>query len=81
VLDFMWQVMRDPDSITSVPAGIEDYFLEFREQFNAGANGDELEKDWNLIGRDRAPNIVPWLKRHRDDVWIKLYGAAPRPGS
>ena len=80
VLDFMWQLMRDPDSVTAVPAGVEDYFVEFVDEFNAGAGGDELEKDWNLLSRDRAPNIVPWVKRHRDDAWVKLYGAVPKPG-
>lgn len=81
VLDFMWKLMLAPDSVTAVPAGVEDYFVEFVDQFNAGAGGDELEKDWNLFSRDRAPNIVPWVKRHRDDVWVKLYGAVPKPGS
>ena len=85
MLDFMWQVMRNPDSIKAVPDGIEDFFVKWREEFNAGVAGEELESDdsisnlWNVFSRERAPNIVPWLKRNRDQVWIKLYGGMPHP--
>ena len=35
MLDFMWQLMRQPDSITKVPDGIEDFFVKWRKQMNA----------------------------------------------
>ena len=84
MLDFMWQLMRQPDSITKVPDGIEDFFVKWRKQMNAGMSS-ELESDdsisnlWNVFSRERAPNILPWLKTNREDVWIKLYGGMPSP--
>jgi hypothetical protein len=45
MLDFMWQVMRNPDSVKAVPDGIEDFFVKWREEFNAGVAGEELESD------------------------------------
>ncbi len=84
MLDFMWRLMRDPDSVSSVPAGIEDFFVEWRDQMNAGA-GEKLESDdditnlWNVFSRERAPNIVGWLRRNRDEAWVKLYGGMPKP--
>jgi hypothetical protein len=32
-----------------------------------------------VFSRERAPNILPWLKKNREDVWIKLYGGMPAP--
>jgi len=84
MLNFMWTLMRDPDAVSSVPAGIEDYFVRWRDEMNAGA-AEELESDssisnlWNVFSRERAPNIVGWLKRNREDAWVKLYGGMPAP--
>ena len=83
VFNYMWQAMRDPDQLDShpmnvVPFELEDYFLERRDELNAGAKG-ELESDFNWTGRDTAPNLVRWLKRNRHQVWIKLYGSMPPP--
>jgi hypothetical protein len=61
-----------------VPFEVEDFFLDRRDELNAGAEG-ELELDFNWTGRDRAPNLVRWLKRNRHQVWIKLYGGMPAP--
>lgn len=82
-LNYMWQVMRDPDQLDSfpmnvVPFEVEDFFLDRRDELNAGAKG-ELESDFNWTGRDQAPNLVRWLKRNRYQVWIKLYGGMPAP--
>lgn len=84
MLTFMWGLMRNPDSITSVPAVVEDFFVEWRKSMNAGA-GEQLESDdsignlWNAFSRERAPNIVGWLRRNRNDAWVKLYGGMPPP--
>jgi hypothetical protein len=84
MLDFMWRLMRAPDAITSVPAGIEDFFVTWRDEMNAGV-AEKLESDdsitnlWNVFSRERAPNIVPWLKGHRQEAWVKLYGGMPAP--
>jgi hypothetical protein len=85
MLNFMWQLMRTPDAIRSVPDGIEDFFVEWRGPMNAGVHADELQSDddvsnlWNAFSRERAPNILPWVKRNRESVWVKLYGGMPAP--
>jgi hypothetical protein len=85
MFDFMWKLMREPDSVTKVPDGIEDFFVKWREGMNAGVSY-ELESDdsagnlWNVFSRERAPNIVVWLRLNRQAAWIKLYGGMPAPG-
>ena len=86
MLNFMWQLMRDPDSITSVPAAVEDFFVKWRKNMNAGqAEDNQLQSDskasnlWNAFSRERAPNMVPWIKQNRDEAWVKLYGGMPKP--
>ena len=32
MLDFMWQLMKEPESIKAVPDGIEDYFAKRRKR-------------------------------------------------
>jgi hypothetical protein len=84
MLNFMWSLMKDPESVRSVPAAVEDFFVEWRDQMNAGS-GEQLESDdsignlWNAFSRERAPNIVGWVRRNRNDVWVKLYGGMPAP--
>lgn len=84
MLTFMWDLMRNPDSNAPVPAVAEDFFVDWREQMNAGA-GEQLESDssignlWNVFSRERAPNIAGWLRRNRQDAWVKLYGGMPPP--
>jgi hypothetical protein len=84
MLNFMWQLIREPDLVTSVPGGIEDFFLKWREEMGAGED-EQIQSDsswknlWNLFSHEHSPNLVPWLQRHADEAWIKLYGGMPKP--
>jgi hypothetical protein len=85
MLDFMWKLMRD--EAISVPGEVEDYFVKWKEEVGAGAGEkDQIETDsawtnaWNLVTRERATNLLPWLKKHKDDAWVKLYGGIQPPG-
>lgn len=86
MLDFMWRLMQAPDSVVAVPSGIEDFFVKWRKQMGAGVEGEKIRTDaswsnlWNAFGRDESPNLVPWLRAHRGDAWVKLYGGMPPPG-
>jgi hypothetical protein len=40
---------------------------------------DDVTNLWNVFSRERAPNILHWLKLERQDIWIKLYGGMPAP--
>jgi hypothetical protein len=69
-----------------VPSAVEDYFIRFRERFNAGmGSGNEIETDsswsnaWNLFGREESPNLLRWVSDNRDAVWTRLYGGMPTP--
>jgi hypothetical protein len=83
MLNFMWSVFRG--GATEIPAGIEDYFVKFKSQFNAGNEKDEIETDdhwynlWNAFGRTKATNLLPWVTRHKEEVWGMLYGRLPHP--
>jgi hypothetical protein len=85
MLNFMWRLMRDPDSVISVPSGVEDWFVKWREEMGAG-EGEAIESDsswrnlWNVFSRERAPNLLPWVKSHAEAAWVKLYGGMPHPG-
>ena len=73
MLDFMWRLMRDPDASSSVPAGIEDFFVEWREQMNAGSS-EELESD------DSAPNLWNVFCARAGAEHRRLAQAEPRRG-
>jgi hypothetical protein len=85
MLDFMWQLMRDV--VSAIPASLEDYFLEFKDQFNAGNTDDEIQEQshghwynpatWGT--RSTSPNLVRWLNSHKGEVWPMLYGSLPHP--
>jgi hypothetical protein len=85
MLDFMWKLMRD--EAISVPSEVEDYFVKWKAEVGAGAGEkDQIETDsawynaWNAVTRERATNLLPWLKKHKEDAWVKLYGGIQPPG-
>jgi hypothetical protein len=85
MLNLMWELMRDDSAVTThMTPELEDYFVKFRSQFNAGEK-DELETDthWydptSWFGRTKSPNLKRWLVAHKDTVWAQLYGRMPHP--
>lgn len=85
VFDFMWKLMRD-EELTSVPQGVETYFVEFKDQMNAGEDDkNKIESDshwynaWNLFTTEHSPNLLSWLKANKQQAWTKLYGGMPSP--
>jgi hypothetical protein len=85
MLDFMWTFVKAPDALTKVPEGVEKYFLDWKKQMGEGEGTDQIQSDssvwnlWNAFSREESPNLVPWLKRHADDAWVKLYGGMQKP--
>ena len=86
MLDFMWSLMRD--EATKVPESVESYFVKWKDEFGAGAGEkDQIETDsawynaWNLVTTERATNLLPWLKKHKEDAWVKLYGGIQPPSA
>jgi hypothetical protein len=84
MLDFMWKLMRD--EATSVPGAVEKYFLKWREEMGAGVDKDDQIKSdsawynaYNLFTTEHSPNLLAWLKRHKEEAWTKLYGGMPPP--
>ena len=84
VLNFMWRVMRD--EATSVPDDVEDYFVRYRDEFNAGmGRGNQIETDssignlWNIFTREESDNLLQWVLDNRREVWTRLYGGMPAP--
>jgi hypothetical protein len=85
MLNLMWNLMRDDEAVgTFMTPALEDYFVKFRSQFNAGEK-DELETDthWydptSWFGRTKSPNLKTWLVAHKATVWSQLYGSLPHP--
>jgi hypothetical protein len=78
-LNFMWSVFRGQPP-EEVPAIVTKLFYENRKKFNEGhEGGDELETEWHLFRDNEVKNLVPWVQRHREEVWGMLYGALPHP--
>ncbi len=86
MLDFMWTFIKAPDALTEVPKSVEKFFLDWKKEMGEGEGADQIQSDssvwnlWNAFSREQSPNLVPWLKRHADDAWVKLYGGVQKPG-
>ena len=85
MLNFMWSLYRGREP-EAVPSGVEETFVKFRSQFNEGeADEDKIETDtkWynpaTWFGKTHSPNLLGWVKKHRDTVWALLYGKLPHP--
>jgi hypothetical protein len=85
MLDFMWSLFRGPDP-DAVPSGVEAVFLQFRSQFNEGEDeNDKIETDtkWynplTWFGQKHSPNLLDWVKKHKETVWSMLYGELTHP--
>jgi hypothetical protein len=82
MLCFMWFLMRHPEyNWRVIPWEVEDYFVEHRELFNAGARGDlwEPQSTFDPWDHESSGNLEDWVRENRDQVWVKLYGAMPKP--
>ena len=82
MLCFMWLLMRNPEfDWRAIPWEVEDYFVEHRELFNAGARGElrEPKSTWDPWDHESSGNLEAWVRENRDHVWVKLYGAMPKP--
>lgn len=85
VLDFMYALVNGGSP--SLSPGIEQFFIAYRERFNAGhEEGNQIEVEshstwynpWTWLDEDTSPNLIAWLRSNQDIVWAQLYGSIPK---
>lgn len=81
-MNFMHGIMHAQEPTPT--ARVRNFFLEHRELFNVGQEWwNELEaeggstwyKPWTWGSDEVLTNLVPWVKRNRQQVWSMLYGS------
>jgi hypothetical protein len=81
-LNFMWAVFQGSPPETA-PALVEKFFYDTRKKMNAKPEGeeqeDQLETEWHLFRANEVKNLIPWVQRHKEEVWAMLYGSLSHP--